>query len=161
MTTRLLFVALGLIACDKTTSSTPTAPGTTVMTWELAKADRVAIRTAKLGEVKSTTHEHVAKVGDQTIAKLKVHVDTAAVEFDEDGKKVSQTAPVKLRIEAVESNGFTLTPKDCKGPQYWDNVTEASPQVLRCSLNAKKPKHDLGFMIYVYGDGHIEDGIRK
>lgn len=158
-----LFTLFPLVfACSKDKSSDATQPGATVLSWELAKSDRDSIRAAKVSDTKALELEYEGSVSMENIkVKVKVHLETATVEFEEDGKPVTHRAPVKLRVEAVDANGFTLSQGKCMGPHYTMDIPPARDMILHCVVEATKPRYDVSFTIYAHGDGHIDDGKAK
>lgn len=156
-----LALALAL-ACTPGSDSEATKPGDTVLTWELASSDRESIRAATIREVKSIDLDFDGQVTpDGEEVKVKVHLETATVEFVEDGATVTHAAPIKLSITAVDAAGFTLSASSCNGPHYTMDLPPAHDMTLHCYVKAKKPRYDVGFTIYAYGDGRIDDGRPK
>lgn len=148
-----------LVACSSDANPEATKPGATVLEWELADSDRESVRAAKIGDVEVSEHAFDGEVSPEGVkVKVNVHLETATVEFEEDGKLVTHAAPVRLKIEAVDAAGFTLSPLRCMGPHYTLDLPPAHDMILQCYVKATKPRWDVSFVVYAYGDGRIDDG---
>lgn len=152
-----LFVA-ALVACSSDANPDATKPGATVFEWQLADSDRASIVAAKISEVEAAQHfyEGVLPNGDKV--KVSARLETATVEFEEDGELVTHAAPVKLTLEAVDAAGYTLSLTRCMGPHYTMDLPPAHDMILQCYVKATKPRTDLSFVIYAYGDGRVDGG---
>jgi hypothetical protein len=161
MTKLALVSLLVLAACTKNPDAT--TPGTTVIAWQLADSDRSSIRAAKLTDVKTQTFTHDAHPTKDTTVKVEVTLETATVTFEEDGKQVVHRAPTKLAVKAIDAGGFTLSKSKggCMGPHYDMNLPPSLDMILHCTISAKKPRYDVGFWLYAYGDNRIDDGNPK
>lgn len=159
--TTLTLLALALAACSSDANPDATKPGATVLEWQLADSDRESIRAAKISDSKTSEHAFESEVTDGAKIKVNVELETATVEFEEDGKVVTHAAPVKLKIEAVDAAGFTLSPLRCMGPHYTMDLPPAHDMILQCYVKVTKPRTDVSFVVYAYGDGHIDDGKPK
>lgn len=147
-----------LAACSSDANPDATKPGATVLEWELADSDRESLRAAKISEVAASQHAYQGVLSNGVEVKVNVQLETATVEFEEDGKLVTHAAPVKLKIEAVDAAGFTLSLQRCMGPHYTMDLPPAHDMILHCYVKATKPRTDVSFVVYAYGDGHIDDG---
>lgn len=158
---KTLWVGLfALAACSKSNSN-PTPAGTTVLDWKLALSDRAPIRAAKTTDVQAKDIAYVAHPTDDTAMKLQVHLETATVAFEETGAQVTRRAPIALVVKVVEGNDFTVGNGKCFGPDYPLTAPGAVPNdmLMFCRFKAAKPSFDVGFMIYAYSDGRIDDGV--
>ena len=158
---RVIWAVVLLAAC-KESNPNPTKAGATILTWQIGDSDRTTIRTAKLTDIKVADYDYDAVTAD-TKVKLKVHLETATAVFVEDGKEVTHTAPTKLEVKVVDANDFTLSTKTgaCGGPHYDMALPPSRDMILTCRVIAKKPSYDVGFWLYAYGDGRIDDGNPK
>jgi hypothetical protein len=156
---QIVVLALVVVGCHRSNPN-PTAPGTTVLAWELAQSDRETIRSAKLSESTSKDLDYVAHPTDDTTVKVAIHLETATTVFSEAGEEVNHRAPVKLSVKLVDGADFTLGNGTCMGPHYKLAAPGAAPRdmILHCIVKAKKPSYDVSFTIYAYGDGTIDDG---
>jgi hypothetical protein len=154
---------LALVACGPEKNAHPTKAGTEFLHWELATSDRETIRAAKQTDVKSQTLDYTALLaGEEKLPfKVKVQLETATVTFEEAGKQVEHRAPVKLSLTVVDGNDFTLSNAKCGGPHYNMELPPGRDMILHCTAHAKKPRYDIGFTFYAYGDGRIDDGNPK
>ncbi|MCB9578289.1 MAG: hypothetical protein H6717_14790 [Polyangiaceae bacterium] len=160
--TIVILVAILTPACSKS-GPTPTTKGSSVLSWKLADSDRVAIRSAVTSNASTKHVSYVAHPTSDTSVALALDVETATVAFKEDGKDVTHTAPIKLEAKASDPAGFALGPASCKGPHYQLAAPGAAPRamVLTCYVHARRSQGDVGFQLYVYGDGTINDGQVK
>ena len=153
---------LALVACSKDAPDA-TKAGTTIVSWKLADSDRVPIRAAKISDNKTATTDfefHAADMSDQTV-KLAITLETATVVFTEDGKEVTHAAPIKVDIAVKDANGFKVEGHPCSGPHYDMAQPPGKDMILQCDVGAKKPRISAGSWIYLYGDGHVDDGRAK
>ncbi len=156
-----LWVALCLAGCTKKNEN-PTAAGASILSWDLSQAERVSIRTAKTSDVKVQDVEYIATAGGDPI-KMKVHLETATVVFSEADAERTHASPIKLGVTVVDGADYTFSNAKCMGPDYKLAAPGEAPRdmILFCTVKAKKPNADVGFMIYAYGDGTIDDGNPK
>lgn len=155
----LALFAVGAAGCSKKNEN-PTAAGTSILAWELAQSERASIRTAKTSDVKVQEVDYTAHPTEDTAVKVKVHLETATVVFEEDGKEVTHTAPIKLGLTLVDGADYTLDDGRCMGPNYKLAAPGEAPRdmLLHCTVNATKPNAQVNITIYAYGDGTINDG---
>ena len=160
---KLLWVCLfAVVACTKSNAN-PTPAGTTVLDWKLALADREPMRAAKTTDVQAKDIEYLAHPTDDTTVKLAIHLETATVAFEETGKQVTRRSPIALVVKVVDGDDFTIGNGKCGGPNYPLTAPGDVPNdmLMDCRFKATKPRFDVGFMIYAYSDGRIDDGIVK
>ena len=156
----LWVVLFAVTACTKHNSN-PTPAGTVVLDWKLAQADREPIRAAKTTDVQTKDVEYIAHPTDDTNVKLQVHLETATVAFEEAGSQVTHRAPIALVVKVVDGNDFTIGNGKCGGPNYQLAAPGEAPRdmLMDCRFKATKPSFDVGFMIFTYADGRIDDGV--
>jgi len=114
-----LLPLLLLSACKPANPVTPT--GTVVFDWELAKAGRASVRTAKIGAKTGKDFKVHVVEKDGVALDLAVHVDFAPIEFEENGSTVSQLAPVAIRGTISRNDGWDVVKSGCdteSGPNY-------------------------------------------
>lgn len=152
-------LALAVLGCQPSNPN-PTAAGTTILSWELAQSDRETIRSAKLSETTVKDFDYEAHPTDDTTVVVAVHLETATTVFTEAGEQVTHRTPVKLSLKLVGGADFTLGNGRCMGPHYKLAAPGEAPRdmILHCIVKAKKPRYDVSFTIYAYGDGTIDDG---
>ena len=158
--TKLAPCLLLLAACSPSNAN-PSPPGTNVLHWQLGDSDRTEIRTARQTDTKTTTLAYEAHPTDDTSIKLNVTLDTATVTFGDPGKEVTHSAPTRLVLTVADAGDFTLSAPKCMGPHYDMALPPSRDMILHCTVKAKKPRYDVGFTIYAYGDGRIDDGVMK
>lgn len=150
-----------LVAGCSKSNPDATPNGTTVLSWTLDQSDRASIRSAKQSERSVKDIDYVAKPTDDTEIKLAVHLETATVVFAEDEAEVTHTAPIKLEVKVSDNGDYTLHDGKCMGPNYELAAPGEAPRdmILHCVVKARKPGADVGFTLYAYGDGRIDDGV--
>ena len=162
---KTLWVCLLLVAACSKNNPDATLVGTQILDWQLAQSDRETIRQAAASSVKAQDIDYVAHPTDDTEVKLKVHLETATVKFEEGGRQVTHTAPIKLSVVVVDNGNFTLklSDRNCAGPHYQLAAPGDAPDemLMDCYFHAKKPNYDVGFFIFAYGAGKIDDGVMK
>jgi hypothetical protein len=110
-----VFLLLGATACG---SSTPvTAKDTVLFEWELAKASRADVRSATIG-AHTTKDFKVRIVKGEAPFTLLVHLETADIDYEEGGRKVSQRAPIALRAVVAFNDAWDLGGSCEDGPNY-------------------------------------------
>jgi hypothetical protein len=151
-----------IVACSKSNSN-PTPAGATVLDWKLALADRPAMHAATTTDVQAKDIAYDAHPTDDTTVKLQIHLETASVTFEETGVKVTRRSPIALVVKVVDGNDFTIGNGKCGGPNYPLTAPGDVPNemLMDCRFKATKPRFEVGFMIYAYSDGHIDDGLMK
>lgn len=160
----LLLLGGGFVVWYPQHAPTATKAGTIVVAWTLADSDRADIRRAAQTDPQVLDKQYEVDIGfDRTARdpsmrlKIAVHVQHAAVAFEEDGKPVRIRAPVILLVKAVDANGFSLSSGTCMGPHY----AFSDPRMhLTCTVGAKKNTfsllYDGGFNVSADGEGQIE-----
>lgn len=114
-----LLPVLLLSACNPANPVTPT--GTVVFDWDLSKAGRASVRTAKIGAKTGKDFKVHLVEKDGVALDLAVHVDFAPIEFEEAASKVSQLAPVAIRGTIARNDGWDVVKSGCdteSGPNY-------------------------------------------
>jgi hypothetical protein len=156
---------LALVACGPEKNENPTKPGTVLLTWNwnLAEAERIAMRTAKQTDVKTQAldFEQAVDFDKKVPVKVKVALETATLTFEEKGKQVEHRAPMKVTITAVDANDFTLSNAKCMGPYYDMHLPPGRDMILHCIVKVRKPRYDVSLTFYAYGDNRIDDGNPK
>jgi hypothetical protein len=156
----LLFTLLTTGACGPKSNPSPSPSGATVIDWRLAQSDRDAIRQAATSDVKVFDREYTAHPTNDTAVKLMVHLESATVVFREADEQVSHHAPIALTVKVLDGGDFTFGKVTCMGPHYKLSDPETGPldMLLHCYTHATKPSYDVGFTMYAYADGTINDG---
>lgn len=156
----LLFGLLTTAACGPAANPSPTPSGTTVIDWRLAQSDRHAIRQAATTAVEVFDREYIAHPTRDTSVKLRVHLESATVVFEEAGERVTHRAPIAFAAKVIDSGDFTFGKVTCMGPHYKLSDTGTGPHhmLLHCYTHAIRPSYDVGFTMYAYADGTIDDG---
>ena len=160
----LLVCLLVVAACSKNNPNA-TKPGTQILDWKLEQSDRETIRHAATSEVKVQDIDYVAHPTEDTDIKLKIHLETATVTYQEAGQQEKHAAPIKLSIVVVDNGNFTVkeSTQKCSGPHYQLGAPGEAPHemLMNCYFHATKPNYDVGFHIYAWGAGKIDDGAPK
>ena len=162
---KTLWVCLFVVAACSKNNPDATPAGTQILDWKLEQSDREAIRHAATSDVKAQDIDYVAHPTDDTEIKLKIHLETATVSYQEAGTEQKHTAPIKLSIVVVDNGNFTIkeSTRKCGGPHYQLAAPGELPleMLMDCTFHATKPRFDVGFMIYAWGSGKIDDGSPK
>jgi hypothetical protein len=153
---------VALVGC-KDKNANPTAAGAVVLDWKLADSDRTTIRNAKVEDVKSQDIDWVDQPTDDTQVKLKLHVETAKVTYDEDGKTMSLPAPVVVKATVVDAGDFTFSKPSCGGPHYPMGAPGEMPTntLLQCRISTHKPRYEVGISFEIDGSGKVERMFKK
>ncbi len=172
MVRSILLSTLGLAGCLALAGCVERLPvtpgGTTLFEWDLSRATRSAVRTAKIGPRTATDKKLVITEGDAPFT-VDLHLETAEIDFEEAGQKVHQIAPVLLRAKVAANDKWSLSGKCLDGPNY--KMPAAGPggelvtplgMVQDCSIrhhrNAGlifKSSYELGLMMQIHADGTI------
>jgi hypothetical protein len=139
-----------------------TAPGTSIVAWDASKSSRPTIVTAKVGAhaQKDATITWTPVLGHAVVAS--VHVETAPVDYEEEGHHVSQTSPVAVSAKLVQNDYWKATGK-CDGPNYQMPSTGpdgalVTPQgmILDCMINIEQGGSNEILSMRITGDGKVE-----
>lgn len=161
-------LACSALGCGQSNAVTPA--GTVLAEWDSTKASRAPFAKATIGARTSKDVKVRAAPKDTPPFELVVHVETASVDFVEDGKDVHQQAPVAIKIAVKDNTGWELSGKCLDGPNY--KMPSVGPggelvtplgmsqdcqisQHRRAGLIFKSEWH-VGFSLIFHGDGTIK-----
>jgi hypothetical protein len=163
---RTLLCSLLLVGCVE--KLPVTAPGTALFEWESTRASRVPVRTATIGARKSIDKRITVTEGDAPFV-VDLHIESAEIDFEEDGKKVHQVSPVLLRAKVANNEHWQLTGKCEDGPHYQmpsvgagNALVTPLGMVQSCSIThhrnagmVLRSEYRLGVSLQIYADGKI------
>lgn len=153
-----LACSLLLAGCsDKNDNATPT--GTTILAWDHTQSERASMKTAKLGERKTTNVAHKTKLADGSPVEVGVTVETAPVTLDEDGVTKEYVAPVRVTVTLDKNADFTFAEGKCIGPNYQTARPTPREMLLECRVRARKASADVVLALDILGDGRVEDSV--
>jgi hypothetical protein len=155
-------VALCLAGCTKKNEN-PTPSGANILAWDLSQAERESVRAAKTSDVNVQDIDYTAHPTEDTSVKVKIHLETATIVFNEGGGERTHSSPIKIGMTLVDGADYTLDRGKCMGPHYKLAAPGEAPRdmILHCIVKATKPNAQVSFTIYAYGDGKIDDGVAK
>ncbi|MGZ3477134.1 MAG: hypothetical protein ACXWUG_26460 [Polyangiales bacterium] len=171
---RFAVMACVLAGCAPAKPVTPA--GTVLFEWDASRATRAAFRGATIGA--RTTKDFTVTLDEKAPFVVSLHVEVAPVEFEESGKKITQTAPVSMRATVKSNDAWQLSGKCAEGPNYKmgpvtpSGVMIAPPGMLQdCSISFHresgvlfKSSWQLGRSLIVSGDGTVKafptDGVK-
>jgi len=141
-------------------SPVATPHGTPVLSWELKQSDRASIRTGLAFEPRRMSMSYVARPTPDTSVTLAIELTSARVTFSEDNEPVTHTAPIKLDVRVLDSGGYKFERVRCMGPHYQLAAAGQTPEemLMHCWFRVTKPNANVGFTIYAWGNGTINDG---
>lgn len=150
-----LFAAAG--CSDKNDNATPL--GTVILSWDHTQSERASMKTAKIGERKSTNVAHKAKLADGSTVEIGVALVTAPVTLVEDGVTKDYLAPVLLSAKLDKNADFTFAEGKCTGPNYQTARPTPREMIVECRVRARKSSADVVLALDVFGDGRVADSF--
>ncbi len=149
-------------------SNTPTPAGAEVLGWTKASSTFAGFASGnELGARTSKDEKLVITPGPpvQDPLSLRLHLETARVEFVSGQKAVQQTAPVALKVSVLENRSWTAS-SNCSpglgfqmGPIKDGAMVTPEAMILQCwvKLHYKSTFKDLEYSLFVesYGDGRV------
>lgn len=173
---RIVLVVGGLLlGCGPSNPITP--PGTVLAEWDSTKSTRPEFAKATIGPRTSKDVKVTATRKDTPPIELAVHVETAPVDYVENGKPIHQEAPVAIKIAIKDNTGWELSGKCLDGPHYQMPRAGAAGELITplgmvqdCAIKEHrragvifKSLWSVGFSLNFYGDGTIkpfpEEGV--
>lgn len=147
-------VALSVAGCK---NKDATASGASVLAWDTGKSTRASFAKVVVGARRAKDVTLVAHPFEGAAIKLRAHVETADVTFEEDGKPQKFDAPVSIAVTVDDANDFTLGGGKCDGPDFQLAAPGAAPKemIVQCRIKATKPNADVGVSFEVWGDGKV------
>lgn len=149
-----------MVAPAPAPSPVETPHNTQVLDWDLQQSDRASIRTGIAFEPRRMSMAYVARPTPDTSVTLAIELTSARVTFTEDDVPVTHTAPIKFDVRVLDGGGYQFERVACMGPHYKLAAAGQTPEemVMHCWFRVTRPNANVGFTIYVWGNGSISDG---
>lgn len=149
---RSILALLVLAPACATESDAVTPNGTSILSWDLTRSDRLTIRNATTSDHQLIDFEHA--MPEMSIV-LGVELVTATVRYYEAGRLETRTAPIALELRVADNGGYLIDRAGCTGPHY----ELANNMLLTCDFAAMEPGSEAGFTVHARGDGSMTSSM--
>jgi hypothetical protein len=170
---RLALLALVALVSSCKPANAVTPKGTVVFDWDLTRAGRATVRTAKIGPKTTKDFKVTIVEDDSPPLELDVHIEFAPIEFEEAGSMVSQVSPVAIHGTIANNGGWDIPRSGCdvtSGPNYQmgsigaDGKMKSPPGMIQdCNIRyhrvggvLRQSSWQLGVTLVVNGDGNVK-----